>query len=85
MKPSTFNKKGFVSNAVKTNAYICIYFSLRYENIFTTHLTVQGWRKTYSAKDKTLKNVRNAEDYEMIGLPEQVQIYEKSDHAIQAK
>ena len=59
--------------------------NVTYENIFSTLLTVQGWRKTYSAKDKSLKHIRNAEDYEMIVTPEQVQSYEKSDHAIQAK
>ena len=46
--------------------------NVTYENIFSTLLTVQGWRKIYSAKEKSLKHVRNAEDYEMIVTPEQV-------------
>ena len=46
---------------------------------------MQGWRETYLAKDKSLKHVRNVEDYEMIVTPEQLQSYEKSNHAIQAK
>ena len=59
--------------------------NVTYENIFSTLLTAQVWRKTYSAKDKSLKHIRNAEDYEMLVTPEQVQSYEKSDQAIQAK
>ena len=43
------------------------------------------WRERYSVEDKGLSFVREAEDYRMLVTPEQVQSYERSDHAMLAK
>ena len=43
------------------------------------------WRERYSVEDKGLSFVREAEDYQMLVTPEQVQSYERSDHAMLAK
>ena len=43
------------------------------------------WREHYSVEDKGLSFVREAEDYQMLVTPEQVQSYEHSEHAMLAK
>ena len=56
-----------------------------FDNILTTKLRVEGWRRSYRCKDNLQRHVRNAADFEMLVTPSQVQTYENSDHAKMAK
>ena len=63
----------------------CSVEGVSFDDILTVKLRVQMWWKSYSSKEKGQRHVRNAQDFEMLVTPEQVQIYEKSMHATTAK
>ena len=51
------------------------------DDILTTKLRLDLWRKSYSSKDRIFQHARNSEDLEMLVTPEQVQKYQESECA----
>ena len=86
-KPSSIRKYlySFIDSCTFLLTERVIIKDVDFDDILTTKLRLQMWRKNYATKDKLQRHVRNAEDMEMLVTPEQVQTYEKSSHAVLAK